>query len=128
MRRVVGEVQPRYVFAENVTEYAIEQAASELREDGYHVRNIKLSAADMGADHIRDRFWLLAYTNDPRELLRGFDAETFKLQMLQGSVWESYSGESGVSDGVAYRMERIKSSGNGQVPAVAIAALCVLTA
>ena len=127
MHRIVADVSPRYVFAENVSEEAINTAADDCESMGYKTRAISLSAKDLGADHIRERHWLLAYADDSRELLRGLNAETSILPQLQTSVWESYAGEPRVSDGLAYRMDRIKATGNGQLPAVAVQALICLT-
>ena len=126
MRRVVQEVQPQYVFAENVTEYAIEQAASELRQDGYHVKNIKLSAADMGADHIRDRFWLLAYTDMHSQFCSTFNAKAPIVPQLCNGVWQTIPDQLRVFDGVAGRVDRLKAAGNGQVPLVAAVAFLKL--
>jgi len=126
MRRVIGEVQPRCVFAENVSERAILQAQKDLLELGYNSKYIKLSAKDVGADHERTRFWLLAYTDYYGELCRTKYAEASVLQELRNSVWETYPGELRVSDGVAFRMDRLKALGNGQVPLVAASAWCIL--
>ena len=126
MRRVIREVEPRVVFAENVSEKAISQAQEDLLELGYNSKYIKLSAKDVGADHERDRFWLLAYTDYYSELCRTFNAETSVVQELRNSVWETFPEELRVSDGVAFRMDRLKALGNGQVPLVAASAWCEL--
>lgn len=122
MRRVIGEVQPKCVFAENVSERAILQAQDDLLELGYNSAYIKLSAKDVGADHERDRFWLLAYTDYYSELCRTFNAETQVVQEFSNSVWETFPDELRVSDGVAFRLDRLKALGNGQVPLVAASA------
>lgn len=126
MLRVVADVAPRYVFAENVQKEAIDHAADDLDALGYKTRAIQLSAKDMGADHIRERYWLLAYSDDTRELLCGFNAKAQELQSLAHSLWESNPGISRVADGMAYRMDRLRETGNGQSPIVAIAALVAL--
>jgi DNA (cytosine-5)-methyltransferase 1 len=122
MRRVVREVCPKFVFSENVSERAILQAKKDLEEDGYRCEYIKLSAKDVGADHIRDRFWLLAYSDNYGKLCISEYAEAPMLQELCNGVWETYPGELRVADGVAYRMDRLKAVGNGQVPIVAAVA------
>ncbi len=127
MRRVVADVAPRYVFAENVSRVAIDQAANDLEQMGYETRAISLSAADLGADHIRPRHWLLAHTDNKGELLRGFNAEVARVRNVATRVWESDARSSRVPDGVAYRMERLAATGNGQVPAVAATAWRYLT-
>lgn len=123
MRRIISDAAPRFVYAENVSPKAINAAADDLESMGYKTKALSLSAQDMGADHVRKRHWLLAYTHDPRELLRGLDAKMAFVQGIQSGVWQSYSGESGVADGVVSRMDRIKATGNGQVTIVAASAL-----
>lgn len=119
MRRVIREVCPHLVFAENVSEKAILQAQNYLLQDGYNSRYLKLSAKDLGADHERDRFWLLAYTDYYSQLRSTKYAEAQELPKLRNGVWETFSGELRVSNGVAFRMDRLKALGNGQVPLVA---------
>ncbi len=126
MRRVVSEVNPLCVFAENVSAFAINKAGDDLEQMGYKTKAISLSAKDLGADHNRKRYWLLAYTNNAGELLRKFYAETPFSEELYSSVWKSYPGESRVSNGVAYRMDRLRATGNGQVPIVAATAFYLL--
>jgi DNA (cytosine-5)-methyltransferase 1 len=126
MRRVVADVAPWCVFAENVAERAIDAAADDLETMGYTPKAMALSAKDVGADHIRRRFWLLAYANSHRELLRAKHAEMARLASLQASVWGSHPREPRMADGVAGRMDRIEATGNGQVPLRAAAAFCCL--
>ncbi len=126
MRRVVADVAPRYVFAENTSAKAIDAACDDLEAMGYETRAITLSAKDLGADHVRERSWLLAYADDKSELLRGLDAEMAVQSQFQNSVWESFPDESRMADGMADRLERFKGTGNGQVPIVAVCALVCL--
>lgn len=126
MRRVIREVCPHLVFAENVSERAILQAQDDLLQDGYNSKYIKLSAKDLGADHERDRFWLLAYTDYYSQLRKSKYAEAQELPKFRNSVWETFSGELRVPDGVAFRMDRLKALGNGQVPIVAAIAFSKL--
>jgi len=126
MRRVVADVNPRFVYAENVSAKAINAAADDLEQMGYKTKAIQLSAADLGADHIRKRFWLLAYTDNPRKLLCKINDEASGMPKLQASIWQRNAGIARVSNGLAGRMDRLKASGNGQVPAVAARALVEL--
>lgn len=123
MRRIVADVSPRYVFAENVSRAAIDQAADDCESLGYKTKCIELSAQDVGADHIRPRCWLLAYADDKSKLLRGLNAEMAELQKLAQGLWKGCPGISRIPDGMAYRVDRFKATGNGQVPMAAIAAL-----
>jgi DNA (cytosine-5)-methyltransferase 1 len=128
MRRIVADVAPRYVFAENVARRAIDAAAEDLEAMGYEVRCMHLSAADMGADHIRGRYWLLAHADMHRELLSPINAEARMRASLHAGVWSSNPSESGMDDGMEARMDRLKAIGNGQVPLCAAAAFRMLAA
>ncbi|NKB79340.1 DNA cytosine methyltransferase [Ochrobactrum daejeonense] len=61
MRRVIDGSDPSYVIAENVSEYAIEIAADDLRTLGYNIAIRNISAHDCGAPHGRSRWWLVAH-------------------------------------------------------------------
>lgn len=122
MRRIVADVAPRYVFAENVSRIAVDNAANDCEQMGYQTRCIAISAKDMGADHIRERYWLLAYSNYDGKFLHAFYAKTRWLPELGQSVWEDYPESLRVADGVAHRTHRLKAIGNGQVPQCAVAA------
>jgi DNA (cytosine-5)-methyltransferase 1 len=126
MRRVVADVAPRYIFAENVSRIAIDQAANDCESMGYKTKAIPLSAKDLGGDHIRERFWLLAYTDNNGEFLRPVNAKTRWMPKLGHGVWEGDARGARVPDGVANRVDRLKATGNGQVSIVAATAWKVL--
>lgn len=125
--RVVGEVRPAWVFSENVKFEAIDQACDDLEAMGYKAKAIPLGAHDLGADHVRERFWLAAYSNDQGELLRTVDAEVAGCQKFRHSVWEAEPWNTRMDDGVARKVDRYKATGNGQVPIVAATAWRILT-
>jgi DNA (cytosine-5)-methyltransferase 1 len=126
MRRIVADVAPRYVFAENVSRKAIDQAADDLESMGYKTKAIELSASDLGADHIRNRCWLLAYANNKSQFHSSINAKTRWMQGMGSSIWEDYPESLRMDDGMAYRMDRLKAVGNGQVPIVAATAFELL--
>lgn len=126
MRRVVADVAPRYVFAENVSWEAIDGACDDLEAMGYETSAITLGAADMGGDHIRERHWLLAYADDKSELLRGINAEMAIGAGVHHGVWSSIPFDPRMADGLAHRVERYTATGNGQVPVVAVSALIAM--
>ena len=126
MRRIIAEVEPSFVFAENVSQSAIDTAACELESLGYTTKAVALSAADLGADHIRERYWLLAYTYNQSQLLCEINAEMGVCPCFCHRVWSPEPWSARVADGVAGRMERYKATGNGQVPIVAATAWRVL--
>src|SRR3954471_712240 len=55
MFRVIQNVWPRFVIAENVQEEAVSNAARDLNGFGYRTHRRRISGADAGADHQRDR-------------------------------------------------------------------------
>jgi DNA (cytosine-5)-methyltransferase 1 len=122
MRRIVADVAPRYIFAENVSRVAIDQAANDCESMGYKTKAISLSAKDMGADHIRERFWLFAYADNNGEFSCKVNAETRWMPNMDSSIWKDYPESLRMADGVAARVDRLKAIGNGQVP------LCAATA
>ena len=123
MFRVITEVKPNYVFAENVATRAIERAANDCASMGYKTEMLSLSAKDLGADHERERFWLLAYADDKGQLRRTVNAEMELCKEFRHRLWKTGPDYSRMDDGLAGRMERYEATGNGQVPVVAAAAL-----
>lgn len=126
MYRVVKEVAPIYVFSENVSAAAIERASTDLTALGYKADMLSLSAKDLGGDHVRSRYWLLAYSDDKSKLRSLVNAKARELPELRESIWAAKPGEPRVANGFAGRVERYRSVGNGQVPVVAAAALWAL--
>lgn len=128
MLRIVDAIRSPFVFAENVSRAAIEIAAEDLEGLGYKCRAIPLSAEDMGADHIRRRYWLLGYSDCDSQSRRAIDDETRRLSELRAGVWETNLEDLRVVDGVASELDRTRASGNGQVPIVAATAWRALIA
>lgn len=65
MARIVGEVRPRYVFVENspmLTSRGLGTVLGDLAALGFDAEWGVLSAADVGAPHLRERIWILAYS------------------------------------------------------------------
>ena len=70
MARIVGEVRPRFVFVENspaLITRGLGRVIGDLAALGYDCRWTVLGAADVGAPHRRDRFWLVAHADCLRE-------------------------------------------------------------
>ncbi|WP_343212545.1 DNA cytosine methyltransferase [Akkermansia sp.] len=63
MRRIVGEVRPRFVFVENspmLTARGLGCVLGDLAAIGYDAEWMVLGADDVGAPHERKRMWILA--------------------------------------------------------------------
>lgn len=67
--RLIGELGPRWVLAENVpgirTTYA-DRVCEDLESQGYTVWPLVVGADDVGAPHQRKRVWFVGYRNDMR--------------------------------------------------------------
>ena len=67
MARIIGEVRPKHVFVENspaLITRGLGRVLGDLAALGYDCRWTVLGAADVGAPHQRDRFWLRAELRD----------------------------------------------------------------
>jgi DNA (cytosine-5)-methyltransferase 1 len=63
MARVIREVRPRFVFVENspmLTSRGLGRVLGDLASMGFDARWGVLGAADVGANHQRDRIWIVA--------------------------------------------------------------------
>ncbi len=73
IKRIICDVGPSFVFLENVPQLVrggLAFVLSDLAQLGFNAEWGLYSAAEVGAPHKRDRFWLLAYStsNQPRQL------------------------------------------------------------
>jgi len=147
MARIIGEVRPKYAFVENspmLTTRGLGTVLRDLAEMGYDAEWGVLSAADVGANHKRERIWLVGKNTNSDSIRPQKNANERSLckstknigssrrfgKMGSKEVWSSPcpSGASpmGVGNGVAEGVDRIKAIGNGQVPLCAATAWTIL--
>ena len=135
MLRVIKEIQPSWVLAENVYGLVtlkgglvLEAVCADLEGAGFEVQPYIIPACAVGAVHKRERIWILAHANhnglqrklpeDSRKtngLSKAFPAHalcTDTKQLPTPYVTGGY-------DGIPKRMDRIKALGNAIVPQVA---------
>ena len=68
MARIIHEVQPRFAFVENspmLTSRGLGTVLGDLASMGFDARWGVLGAADVGANHKRDRIWIVAKYSPP---------------------------------------------------------------
>ncbi len=120
MLRIVGEVQPRWVIAENVQRAPIDVAARALARLGYMVRCAQVGGAHVGAPHQRRRFWLVADAHHEGQRAESEHEEVARAQIAASVGWaEPPTGVVlGMDDGLAGRLDRLRAVGNGQMPHV----------
>jgi DNA (cytosine-5)-methyltransferase 1 len=151
MARIICEVGPQFVFVENssvLTSRGLGVVLGDLASMGFDARWCVLGAADIGANHQRDRIWIVAKMANPdktglqgSEWLHSDSGKTSKWgESAHGPITECCAAEYGesnwwdiepsiqrVADGVAARVDRLKAIGNGQVPKVAATAWKLLS-
>ena len=132
MARVIMEMQPRFAFIENspnLRTKGLVTVLKDLDEMGYHTRRLVIGSRHVGADHHRDRMWILAYANVPQCEGGSISSRVQeKNPYACGSNWrESESRLERVKDGMAYRLDRLRAIGNGQDCRVAASAFNILS-
>jgi len=63
MARIIGEVRPQYAFVENspmLTSRGLGVVLADLSKMGFNAEWGVFSAADIGANHLRERIWIVA--------------------------------------------------------------------
>ena len=136
MARIIHEVRPRYVLVENspmLTSRGLGVVLVDLASMGFDARWGVLGASEVGANHKRERIWIVANTMRQRwqrsqvfkctEKSGPWSNKQFA-RLLQDSEKLAIptSSGGGIHDGVASKVDRLKAIGNGQVP------LCAATA
>jgi site-specific DNA-cytosine methylase len=126
MLRFVQESEAPIVFAENVVLRAIEKAKEDLENLGYRVARCRLSCSDLGADHQRNRFWLLAVKDET--VLKKVSDHINSLSVIKGEFWASNISEVGgnTSNGHKERRKQLLGIGNAQSPFVVASAFRIL--
>ncbi len=127
--RVIREIRPDFCFLENVPQLVRHDyfgvILGDLAEAGFDAEWGIVSAADVGAPHIRKRLWILAYAkgvgwetrweSEPCRSLR--ESKRCCGKEIWGE-WPFSSESIRMANGVPNRMDRIAGSGCAQVPAV----------
>jgi DNA (cytosine-5)-methyltransferase 1 len=139
MARIIGEVRPRFAFIENspaLVNRGLDRVLADLASMGFDAEWGVLSAADVGAPHLRERIWIVAYSKRFRQQSKGkfhdakhtaafedWEADWFKRLLLGKSVPYVCRENHDMADS----MDRLKAIGNGQVPIVAATAFRLLS-
>jgi DNA (cytosine-5)-methyltransferase 1 len=99
MARIIGEVRPRYAFVENspmLTTRGLGTVLADLASLGFDAEWGVLSAADVGANHQRERIWVLAKQRNffshiqhdrngwGKQLMQGIEKENGKITNPNG--------------------------------------------
>ena len=132
MRRIISEVRPSFAYLENspmLVKRGLAVVISDLAEMGYDAEWGCLSAGEMGANHARERIWILATDSNLSQCERGgLSSRVHKEHTNPGDScwWQDTPELRRVDDVLAQRLDRLKCVGNGQFPLVAATAFCKL--
>lgn len=146
MLRVINEVKPKFVVGENVTgivNLALDEVCTSLEDSGYQIEIFNIPACSIGADHIRERIWVLAYSGSDTisQCLLNWDGPQIEKWYQRKKEWSEnrnivemgteidrgvFIGRSfsepkmvRISNGVSTELDEIKGFGNAIVPHVA---------
>ena len=67
--RLIKELRPTWVIGENVSGHiklGLDTVLENLESEGYSVRTFSISASSIGANHQRERIWIVANSNSSR--------------------------------------------------------------
>ena len=137
--RIISELRPRFAVVENVPNLfnrGIDRVCGSLAEIGYDAEWHIVSAADMGAPHLRKRVWLctwpMAHTHSAGFGERcGSEPVEAQYQPAErrsaSSRWQDRYNENWatepklgrVANGIPHRVDRLKGLGNAIVPQIA---------
>jgi DNA (cytosine-5)-methyltransferase 1 len=94
--RLIKELRPTWVIGENVgghIKLGLDSVLSDLESEGYSARTFSISASSIGANHKRERVWIVA-NSDSKGLQRHRNKHELRKDFEEGKV-------SGQSDDVA---------------------------
>ena len=126
MLRFIKESEAPIVFAENVVLRAIDKAREDLNSLGYSTIRCRLSCSDLGADHQRNRFWLLAVKD--KKVFNKVADHILSLPVLIGNFWANDINEVGEikESSSNIRRKQLLGIGNAQSPFVVATAFRIL--
>lgn len=119
MARIIGEVRPEFAFLENsanLTFYGLDRVLGDLAAMGFDARWGVIGANSIGANHKRERIWIVAHAkgNGHRERgkernIREENGRSGRALFSKPSVsgwWETEPGMDRMADGLADRVDR----------------------
>ena len=129
MLRIIREMEPAWVIAENVrgiVSMELDQVLADMEDSNYHTESFIIPACAVNAPHRRDRVWIVA--NSIGKRLQGDVGQrkarkTKKKGKPKGhfakrSWWSLEPSVDRVADGIPRRVDRLKSLGNAVVPQI----------
>lgn len=117
MCRIIAQARPAWVLGENVAHFttlAFARTKLDLEALGYAVRAFVIPACAAGANHRRERVWILAHAASIHA--QGQPLRPRPLQPWRGAGWTPEPSLCRVDDGLPGGVDRLKALGNAVVP------------
>jgi len=120
--RLVKELRPTWVIGENVSGHiklGLDTVIEDLESEDYSVRPFSISASSIGANHQRERIWILAHSRRsqwPRAELRGENENETRQENANQFERSSSTSEVDVADTNDERLQRQWQSRNQFTP------------
>ena len=113
MFRVIKELRPTWVVGENVPGHiklGLDSVLSDLADQGYSARTFSVSASSVGANHKRERIWIVADT------LKGNvqAGRERRREIREGHQEDGFSGDAACGSEDMADTERIGQQGQGK--------------
>ena len=136
MFRIIKECRPTWVIGENVSGHVklgLDAVLADLEGQGYGTRTFSVSAASVGANHKRERIWIVAHSvkgdveagRERRRAIReghqgeGFPGDVAGRGENPWEGWWTTEPEVGRMDhGIPKRVDRLKCLGNSLIPMI----------
>ena len=121
----IRALRPKYIIVENVAglrQRGLGIVIGDLAALGYDAEWDGIPAAAVGADHVRDRLLLVAYSNGSGlegvyEARGGIDMQSASRSLRRH--WSAEPDVDRVAHGIPHRVDRLRALGNAVVPQVA---------
>lgn len=143
LARIVSEIGSAFWFMENSTDITyrgFDEVLWKVAQMGYNARWAELGAYNAGAPHERKRLWILAYPNkkrlqENRSAWRHEEKKPLSTSCDKITLWDKDPAEQKTNEsklgrmahGIPYRVDRVKTIGDGQVPSVVSIAWRILS-
>ena len=116
--RLVKECRPTWVIGENVgghIKLGLDTVLKDLESEGYSTRTFSISAASIGANHKRERVWIIANSNNTRDRTSEYGIERKKQESITERQRRSQSQFSRYSETLANSNDRLSNGKNEEV-------------
>tara|TARA_X000001316_G_C913061_1_gene27966 strand:+ start:40 stop:915 length:876 start_codon:yes stop_codon:yes gene_type:complete len=112
--RLIQELRPTWVIGENVSGHiklGLDSVLEDLASEGYSTRTFSISASSIGANHKRERIWIIANSNGSKFLEENSSVRSESTESIRsniGSICENISKTNDVANTNSIRWNEIK--------------------